>query len=526
MKPSLQSNESLNNSPDMMIMNQTAMKQCKHCYKLNSKHAQLHRSEHDIYGSKLSTRMHDTARSAWKASKQFASSVITGSSVGISACRKRTTTLSATATATETKQSKYKQSKEENCRQAGVNNEPKAASINDPAAADFGHNHQADDDEQHTSVVKVESSAGQQQQQQSQSIVSINVSGEQNHLIRVDENNKLTIVTKFSEINDSSNNSIATSSSPNGLATSSPASSMLNQHQQHHHHDGSSRSTAPAVSPATANGSERSRCESSSSGRGTSSSDAGSSASQNGDAELIMQTELQQHNSLENSSKQCSVPANINNDSNDHSETITTILGGKEHKQHRRKSSLFKASSVFGNAGSQVSLNKLKYFFTGSHGSGSISHNNNNNYINGNKLTITPLTKATKHQHDLDASIASEKHLENSRLRCMELNRAINMPSPAVVLSKQAHVDVTLAKQEECTNNNNNVVEKEEGKLVDGGKQMMSSSSPSQERNYDKNDGEKDGCKKFVGQGEEEEEESVLNENASRQQTLTALGSR
>lgn len=264
------------------------------------------RCDQDLYGSKLSTRMQDTARSAWKASRKFASSVITGGVGGLSACRQCARRRSSAASLGRARPDHLAAG---SAPSGPIRAEPLEVSGQPVGleAAEGGH----------LSVVEVGASASGQQAPGQQVVVQAqpaalapppaasqtgggpNEDPQQQGLIRVDQNNKLTIVTKF---NDSDCQSATGGPGPGGSAPSSSSTGCC---------------------------SERSRCESSSSGRGTA-SDAGSAASQNGD--------------LDGAEERPHQPARPHE-------------GGRQ----RRKSSLFKASKVFG--GSQASLGKLRNFF-------------------------------------------------------------------------------------------------------------------------------------------------------------------
>lgn len=336
-----------------------------------------HKSEHDLYGSKLSTRMQDSAKSAWKASKNFAGSVITGRAVGISACRKQRGSHSSENS--NSNKLPNQQLQPEVCQSPDQFRE---IQVNGSDLA---------------SVIKVESSPNLQ---------SGAGATQSQHVIRLGEsNNKLTIVTKFNDSPDGQRLSAAASiASPS--ASSSPSEDCSSASQQPSSANPSSNST----------GSERSRCESSSSGRGTSASDSGStSASQNGDdaPPEVAATTL----TLVNSSQAPSQIANqqqqqqpqqqqvAKDDNNNNCDETSTMK-----KQHRRKSSLFKASKVFG---SQMSLNKLRTFL----------------FTTNGKATINSDGARSTQEPEMDARLVAEQHLENSRLRCMELNRAINQPA-------------------------------------------------------------------------------------------------
>lgn len=399
LKPSLQSTESIN-------------KQFKtNCSKCHSGSSQLHRSEHDIYGSKMSTRMHDTARSAWRASKQFASSVITGG-VGLSACRKcnrrQSSSLAPSGRGSFKEPPNERMLGQEVCRQQASLSAGEAQQAELVAA----QLKLASDQDQHTSVIEVQSlqpnsasrlatsgSSGSDQAQ-SESLASSSRNSapasqhealdQQSSLIRV-ENNKLTIVTKFndSECNNQSPNSVG------GLDLAAPSS-----------------------------GSERSRCESSSSGRGTSSEAGSATASQNGDLD---ESHLGQNAPL----PVCQDPSlNCSDKEAARATTTTSTTKAGEVKRHKRKSSLFKASKVFG--GSQASLNKLKSFFTGSSGKVSLA--------NGAALKDGRQQQSTEGQRD---------HLESSRLRCLELQSQDDARAASIDANRVMPPDTGCGKEDQ-----------------------------------------------------------------------------
>ena len=391
-KPALQSSESVNSKLSGSSNSIAADHSCHKCPAANGGRiaggAQLRRSEQDIYGSKMSTRMQDTAKSAWRASKQFASSVITGG-VGLSACRQCTRKRPSTSGSSES------------ARQGG-----QAGGCGLAANDELGA-------EQHTSVIKVgatppppppplpqprpalacnreasiEREQQQQQQQQQQKVQVLQnkrtESQANNNLISVDENNKLTIVTKF---NDSE------CQGPNSSVAMAPVS----------------------------NGSERSRCESSSSGRG-SSSDAGSAGSQNGDEHSA---EMGQPRGRESALAVCLIDgANQGESGNGNGNGKTSDEAQRAAgKRHKRRSSLFKANKVF--SGSQVSLNKLKGFF----------------FVSQHQQTCDISTKpnASFHSRQLQAAkLPQTAHLESSRLRCMELSANSGNSSPSMEAAKE-----------------------------------------------------------------------------------------
>lgn len=344
--------------------------------------------------------MHDTARSAWRASKQFASSVITGG-VGLSACRQCTRRQSSSLAAGRASGSKKKskqlsQVEAENCHQMKAE---LPGEVDQLAELTVQQMKLAGDDDQHTSVIEVQSLQLNASANKAAAVASANIERSQNEsnrnsvqvqqqqaeasdqqtsLIRVDENNKLTIVTKFS--NDSE------CQSPNNASLDLAAPSS---------------------------GSERSRCESSSSGRGTSSDAGSATASQNGDLD---------ENHASPTLPVCQNPS-LNGDKGGVATVTTTTTNSS--KRHKRRSSLFKASKVFG--GSQASLNKLKSFFGGSSGKVSLS----------NKVPQQPhqIKDGQVRQQVLEGQM---NHLESSRLRCLELNRpaSIDVGSAPLASSK------------------------------------------------------------------------------------------
>lgn len=315
LKPSLQSVESVN-----------TLTGADHQQQQVGQPGLLRRSEHDMYGSKLSTRMQDTAKSAWKASRKFASSVITGSVGGISACRQCTKKRSSGASLTSSgnvafatcapNQQLHPQQQAAVCVSADNGEHLTSVVEVGKAVGEMNLQAQIHAQQQQQQPVFVQPGLSQQQQQPSSQSVGPVTSHTGDNLIRVDENNKLTIVTKF---NDSD------------CHMSSSSSSGASNHSDHLH---------------SASSSERSRCESSSSGRGTA-SDAGSSgASQNGDSD----GQEMSKSPVESDIARAAHPA-----------SPTCSQDDPQRRQHKRKSSLFKASKVFG--GSQASLNKLRSFF-------------------------------------------------------------------------------------------------------------------------------------------------------------------
>lgn len=272
-----------------------------------------HRSEQDLmYGSKLSTRMQDTARSAWKKSRKFAGSVLAAGG-GLSACRRN---------------SKQRASVSSVARRPCVQQREQQQ----PATVESGT-------EQHTSVIEVgPTTADYVEQQQSELRRATLAPAEQPPLqVKVDENNKLTIVTKFSQL-PGADQEAASRGAHQSLAPSAQAASSSSSH------------CCP---------SERSRCESSSSGRGTASASdsAGDlSGSQSGDlAEQVAVLTDEGEKAAER--RQQPISPAISSDSS----SGCASSSSPEQSRHKRRSSMFKTSRVF--SGSQASLNKLRSFF-------------------------------------------------------------------------------------------------------------------------------------------------------------------
>lgn len=323
---------------------------------INGDAKKRHRSEHDLmYGSKLSTRMQDGARSAWRASKQFASSVITGGKVSLSACRHRknrqrhsVTTTSASSSSSNTLPAKHKQQAQVSIQQQQMC---------------------SPQDEHMTSVIQVPYVNGEANN------ISMSHGDGDKSVIQTganikldDQTNKLTIVTRFTS--DANSNSSDTGIGSNTSTSTSSASS------------GAPAATgagpgAPQLTPVDKNskliinssgddsngvgscGSERSRCESSSSGRGTFSDT--DSSSHNGD--LVVAATAAPGDANKNTNNNNNSEQIINSGNGIRPQTRIYKSNDNEHKRHKRKSSLFKASKVF--SGSQASLNKLRTFFTG-----------------------------------------------------------------------------------------------------------------------------------------------------------------
>lgn len=303
------------------------------CRKCQSGSSQLHLSQQDMYGSRLSVRVQESARSAWKASKQFASSVITGR-VSISGCRKH--------------QRRQPEQPADGC--AGLENG--AGETCAPSELELAAGQEL------TSVVQVGSQAHQPPEMGSRDAAASPSPSNNDLVVRVDGNNKLTIVTKF-------NNEPPTSGadhSPSGAAPSSASSSA----------------------------SDRSRCESSSSGRGTV-SESGSAAPSQDD-------------------EQPSTVASIADTSQPPADAM--VERQKPKRDAKGRSKLFKASKLLG-SGSQLSINKFKSFL-----------------IDGRKLKLADSAKPAETQHPPNEQQQSD--LESARLRCLELNQAINVASMAV----------------------------------------------------------------------------------------------
>lgn len=274
-----------------------------------------------MYGSRLSTRMQEGAKSVWKASKHFASSVVTGG-VSLSACRKH--------------------------------------QVSQPVA-------RRDAPEEPVSVVQVTARDEQGQTEPSPE-------APRDLVVRVDGNNKLTIVTKFNEA------TVGAEHSPTGAALSSASSSS--------------------------SGSERSRCESSSSGRGTA-SETGSAA-----------------------------PSHDEESSN-------KPVAQEEPRRPAKGRKLFKASKMI-KSGSQVSLNKLKTFLMGNSDSRKLKLANKTQIdLAAEKpaatTTATAIDSELGERKQSTCELQTSQDLEIARIRCLELNQAINVASmaPATEASKE-----------------------------------------------------------------------------------------
>lgn len=341
--------------------------------------------------------MQDTAKSAWKSSKKFASSVITGG-VNLTGCRKGSSDLRGG-----------------NFQTQQLPHLSLGREINQEIEPSI-------EQQQHTSVVQINgtdtadlSIAENQAQQQTNP-----------SLIRVDASKKLTIVTKFND------------------------DQLLRQPMQGQQKQSKMSNCSPAQSietaPSSSGASERSRCESSSSGRGTS-SDAGSAASQNGDDKEECQASAGADSKITAAEDADNEQQNMTTTSSMQQQQPATTTDKKAHKT--RKSSLFKASKVvFG--GSQASLNKLKNFFNGKQLKTQQQHSTfeGENYQNGGSGELAAA--------------------ENSRLRCMELNQAIKVPSVAAIsasqpqqqqqptLESQQDASVNEANEESANTTNNN----------------------------------------------------------------------
>lgn len=310
--------------------------------------------------------MQDTAKSAWKSSKKFASSVITGG-VNLTGCRKGSGGAELN-------------------NRGHINTFQPQPQPQQPMEMEQEFGQRPNDQSvEHLSVIQVNGSAvvdssleTQHQQQQQQ---------QDSSLIRVDASKKLTIVTKFND-------------------------ELLHQN-----------GTSPGTEMAPSSGSsERSRCESSSSGRGTS-SDAGSAASQNGDDK-----DDQQQRTPETKAQQTTArPAGGESEGD----------GKPREKTHKRKgsSSLFKASRVvFG--GSQASLNKLKNFFNGGGGGKQLrTPQQQQQQSQLNQIAAGELSHQVSNGGGGNGGIEQQSNggeiadAESARLRCMELNQAIRVPS-------------------------------------------------------------------------------------------------
>lgn len=435
-RPNLESSESINEISQIEENDNQQSRQRQ----LNNGQQQMSKSQQDLmYGSKLSTRMQDTAKSAWKASRKFASSVITGAGGGLSACRKMgkanrshkingkgnaptashlqqvVPTFETCANADTTPNSNPNISSPQSIQVSVISTQPvvvaaASGSTGGLEREDLHDNCGAsdcNDEEQHTSVIQVNSSTQRpiSNSNNNNNSNKINCSSDVQKQTEVEEQKKqsLTIVTKFCD-----------SDRPSKQANSSGQGSLTGS-------------------------SERSRCESSSSGRGTS-SDAGSAH----EAELSGEETVMGRQVAIGSvtSTATSSPSPNHHDNTTQTTPSQVIQSDDLHssnstntKRHRRKSSLFKASSIL--SGSQVSLNKVKCFFMGSSSPTSNHHQQQVSISNGNK-------SAGNGVEIISDSSSQQEQMESSRFRCLELNQALKAPltsrtSTFALLSGGAH---------------------------------------------------------------------------------------
>lgn len=330
-------------------------------------------SERDsMYGSKLSTRMQDGARSAWKASRKFASSVVTGRLVGggFSSCTKRgaggpkaadsmPADLQVAATHEQPTIQQQPGRKSQVCEHTSVVEVgPKGAG--DSLPAELLARQLAQSEGRPVSSSQQVAAAGEES-----AVELATEAASAQTMVRVDGNNKLTIVTKFNQL--------------------ASEQERLESEQQ---------------ASCGASG-ERSRCASSSSGRGTASqpeSDASvCSHSEQADEQLEVrgphsslaspeQQQQQQETVVggllgDQKSQQLGKSAQMQDkeqldkqrqrqlqpispaisSSSSGCSASTSSNEQQNERRHRRRSSIFKTSRVF--SGSQASLNKLRSFF-------------------------------------------------------------------------------------------------------------------------------------------------------------------
>lgn len=282
------------------------------CAKCRSGQSKLHRSEFDLlYGSRLSTRVQDTAKSAWRSTKKLAVSVIS-SSVSITACKHGGQGKWPKVGGGKTTRKVNGKSKKNDDGGA-----PQWATIpvveqltcnEDDKVDDVNKNYQLQEKEAEgncLSIIKVEASCSGLNSSSSSSPLSssnnnnnnnkselenVNVNGERVFecpimndkgedvikRIHKDQNNKLTIVNKFSScsINENSN---------------------VNVNVNENENNNSKCISAASSTSGCCESNERTRCESStSSGRG--SSEDGNS--QNEDQSLEKVENLNQNNKM------------------------------------------------------------------------------------------------------------------------------------------------------------------------------------------------------------------------------------
>lgn len=360
------------------------------CSKCRSGESKLHKSEYDIYGSRLSTRMQDTAKSAWRSTKKLATSMVT-SGVSLTACRHKSTSSSMRRVKPSRKNKKASNKQAFEGQQEQQQQQPvhittfqqqhwstTTASNGDLHGDDGGQLasppevHHNNNERFHTSVVKLEAGGHQHQnlehamdsqhQYPDQCQRMCNPEDQHNSQILLkDQHNKLTIVTKFAKqqttINANNNIIMQTSSASNEhhQSTSSSAASSSSSVGLDRDEIGAGVNCAvnglASSGPASASGGERSRCESASSGRGTSEDDAQSTAGAGGQSPSVTE------NSRESQAK-TNDNISIKGQHEQHEE--------EQRKHHKRANSVFKASQLLPKSAANQLKSQLKSFFTNS----------------------------------------------------------------------------------------------------------------------------------------------------------------
>lgn len=305
------------------------------CSKCRTGASKLHKSEYDlVYGSRLSTRMQTTAKSAWKSTKKLATSMVT-SGVSLTACRHK----SASASMRLNKNKKTKKLNEDSCdnnqqRQlTPINQQQQQSNVigqvcNEQDRSYQPFNKEQQDEAFHTSVIKLEASNNQDQQITSSSPSSntnsnTNSNNDESSYIHKDQNNKLTIVTKFAHQNQQQQQANLNDKSTNIQVNERAISNNLQ----------CSLNLASSVSCG-----ERSRCESASSGRGTSEDERDSATSLKNDSSES--SEMQQ--------------TSLNQDEQ--------LSSAKRHK--RRQSAVFKANQLLPMKTANSLKSQFKSLFT------------------------------------------------------------------------------------------------------------------------------------------------------------------
>lgn len=392
------SNNQLNNKIHLRAQQASPGSGCVKCQAGASK---LHKSQKiaapydELYGSRLSTRMQVGAKSAWRSTKRLASSMVSRSGVSFSGCRHKSSSASMRgfkrraskrgASRTKAKTTIPLEMAPNNSIPAPPTSQPHAGvtsvlKLETQTPGLWGHGRVFEPECQfgHTSVIMVEAPdrLTQLHQQQHQQVVASSSSGnsspdndEPNHnshshirksqstttnntnsnnnftSIHKDQNNKLTIVTKFAT--SESIQAAATTNTPrSSSSTCSLGDSIL----------AAGHSSSPSSGPAS--GGERSRCGSSSSGRGT------SEDGNNSGSERQFKCQSSEPNSPQEITS-CEMQDSLAIDGPVQSEVMEAEQDKRGHK--KRASSIFKGGLL--PAANQLK-SQLKFLFT---------PNNNNN---------------------------------------------------------------------------------------------------------------------------------------------------